>query len=211
MKSSMFLNAQCIMKNIAPACRRLLLLPGMSSNSSSSSAQQQHIISKSSVSFNSSQKHHDFSEVLKRKLSLRVKIIQVGGIERMYRRVFKTTLESERILKASQCYLWTTSGPIAGLLFVSTERVAFCSDQPIKVSSTDGELIGRSYYKVSIPTGKIARAAQRDCLRRQKMDKYLQVITNDEFEFWFIGIVGLKKTFKCLQEAVVTYQGCGRI
>ena len=117
--------------------------------------------------------------------------------------VFKAVREGKRVLKASQCYLWTTSGPIAGMLFVSTERIAFCSDRPIKFSSTEGDLIGRSYYKVSVPIAnyKVDRVAQTETAKRpKKAEMYLQVVTRDEFEFWFMGIVGLKKTLKCLQQ-----------
>ncbi|PNY07406.1 hypothetical protein L195_g003902 [Trifolium pratense] len=45
-----------------------------------------------------------------------------------------------------QCYLSTTSGPIAGLLFISTHKVAFCSEKSIKISSPKGEFL-RAHYK----------------------------------------------------------------
>jgi len=54
-------------------------------------------------------------------------------------------------LKVSQCYLSTTAGPIAGLLFVSTEKVAFCSERSIKISSPSGKSV-RVHYKVTSTT-----------------------------------------------------------
>jgi len=55
--------------------------------------------------------------------------------------------EGQKLLKESQCYLSTTSGPIAGLLFISTHKVAFYSEKSIKISSPKGEL-SRVRYKV---------------------------------------------------------------
>jgi len=48
--------------------------------------------------------------------------------------------EGERLLKVSQCYLSTTSGPLAGLLFISTDRVAFCSERSMKVFTQKGNI-----------------------------------------------------------------------
>ena len=87
-----------------------------------------------------------FSETVKGKLSLGARILQVGGVKRVFKQIFVVG-EGEKLLKASQCYLSTTGGPIAGLLFISSQRIAFCSDRSIKFSSPNGELI-RIHYKV---------------------------------------------------------------
>ena len=87
-----------------------------------------------------------FYETVKGKLSLGARILQLGGVKRVFRQFFGSK-EGEKLLKASQCYLSTTAGPIAGLLFISTRRVAFCSDKSIKFSCPNGELI-RIHYKV---------------------------------------------------------------
>ena len=84
---------------------------------------------------------------MKGKLSLGAKVIQVGGVDKIFKQLFSVR-EGEKLLKASQCYISTTTGPIAGLLFVSTDKVAFCSERSIKISSQKGELI-RAHYKVS--------------------------------------------------------------
>ncbi|KAL8550334.1 hypothetical protein ACS0TY_008961 [Phlomoides rotata] len=44
------------------------------------------------------------------------RIVQLGGVEKVFKHKFNTS-DSEKLVKASQCYLWTTAGPIAGLLF----------------------------------------------------------------------------------------------
>jgi len=82
----------------------------------------------------------------KGKLSLGARILQVGGVEKVFMQLFSVK-DGERLLKASQCYLSTTSGPLAGLLFISTNKIAFCSERSIKISSPKGHFI-RTYYKV---------------------------------------------------------------
>lgn len=88
-----------------------------------------------------------FSETVKGKLSLGKRIIQQGGRENIFKQVFGLR-ENEILLNASQCYLSTTSGPIAGLLFISSEKVAFYSERAITFSSSDGRFNIRSPYKV---------------------------------------------------------------
>ncbi|CAN0888247.1 GEM-like protein 4 [Linum grandiflorum] len=86
------------------------------------------------------------SETLKGKLSLGARILQVGGVKKVFRQLF-SVVEGEKLMKASQCYLSTTSGPIAGLLFISTHKLAFCSERSIQLSSPQGKSI-RVHYKV---------------------------------------------------------------
>ena len=75
------------------------------------------------------------------------KILKAGGLEKIFKNYFSVR-EGEKMLKASQCYLSTTTGPIAGLLFISTDKLAFCSERSIKLSSPTGEIISIR-YKVS--------------------------------------------------------------
>lgn len=88
-----------------------------------------------------------FSVTAKGKLRLGAKIIQQGGRTNLFKQVFGI-VEGEQLLKASQCYLSTSAGPIAGLLFISTVKVAFCSEQSITFPSPTGELI-KTHYKVT--------------------------------------------------------------
>ncbi|CAL5430144.1 unnamed protein product [Camellia sinensis] len=53
------------------------------------------------------------TETVKGKLSLGDKIIRAGGVEKISKQNFSNR-EGEKLLKASQCYLSTTAGPIAG-------------------------------------------------------------------------------------------------
>lgn len=89
------------------------------------------------------------SETVKGKLSLGAKIIGKGGRENIFKHIFGKGNDGEKLLKASQCYLSTTAGPIAGILFISTQKVAFCSERPITLPSPSGLLV-RTPYKVII-------------------------------------------------------------
>ena len=88
------------------------------------------------------------SEMVKEKLSLCTKILQVGGVGKIFQKNFSVR-EGEKLLKASECYLSTTAGPILGFFFISTDKVAFISKRAVKLySSTDGQLV-KIHYKVS--------------------------------------------------------------
>jgi hypothetical protein len=88
----------------------------------------------------------NISKTIKRTLSLGAQILQVGGVEKVFTQYFSVR-EGERLSKVSQCYLSTTSGPLAGLLFISNEKVAFCSERTIKVFNQKGQM-RRIQYKV---------------------------------------------------------------
>ncbi|KAE8691462.1 putative GEM-like protein 8 [Hibiscus syriacus] len=88
------------------------------------------------------------SETVKGKLSLGARILQVGGVDKIFKQLFSVG-EGEKLMKAYQCYLSTTAGPIAGLLFISSQKVAFCNDRLIKIPSPNGEFL-RVHYKVGV-------------------------------------------------------------
>ncbi|RVW51376.1 putative GEM-like protein 8 [Vitis vinifera] len=139
------------------------------------------------------------SETVKGKLSLGARILQLGGVKRVFKQIFGVR-EGEKLLKASQCYLSTTAGPLAGLLFISTQRVAFCSERSIKFSSPNGELV-RFHYKVSIPLRKVKRVDPSENVKNPSQ-KYMEIVTVDNFDFWFMGFLNYQKSFNCLQQAL---------
>ncbi|KAL5066779.1 hypothetical protein RYX36_017666 [Vicia faba] len=141
----------------------------------------------------------NISETIKRKLSLGARILQVGGVEKMFMQYF-SVVEGERLLKVSQCYLSTTSGPLAGLLFISTEKVAFCSERSIKVFNQKGQMC-RIRYKVVIPAKKIKCVNQSQNVDKPTQ-KYINIVTVDNFDFWFMGVFKYQKTIKYLEQAI---------
>ncbi|XP_057421903.1 GEM-like protein 4 isoform X2 [Lotus japonicus] len=139
------------------------------------------------------------SETVKGKLSLGARIIQEGGRGNIFKHIFGMQ-EGEKLLKASQCYLYTTSGPIAGVLFISTEKVAFCSERPITCTSAAGELV-RVPYKVLIPVEKIKEVNEGQDVNKTEQ-KYIEIVTGDGSEFWFMGFLRYEKAFMNLQKAI---------
>ncbi|RZB92326.1 putative GEM-like protein 8 isoform D [Glycine soja] len=133
------------------------------------------------------------------KLSLGARIIQEGGRGSIFKSVFGMQ-EKEQLLKASQCYLYTTAGPIAGILFVSTEKVAFYSERPITFSSATGELV-RAPYKVLIPIGRIKEVNESQNVNKAEQ-KYIEIVTEDDSEFWFVGFLRYEKALKNLNKAI---------
>ncbi|KAF0930182.1 hypothetical protein E2562_030839 [Oryza meyeriana var. granulata] len=87
------------------------------------------------------------SDTLKGKLSLGAKVLQAGSLDKVFRQYFQVD-KDEKLLKAFQCYLSTTAGPIAGMLFISTEKIAFHSNRPLDLTSPKGG-ITRVPYKVN--------------------------------------------------------------
>ncbi|KAL3824976.1 hypothetical protein ACJIZ3_021005 [Penstemon smallii] len=140
-----------------------------------------------------------FSETVKGKLSLGAKIIKNGGRENIFRDIFGV-IDGEKLLKASQCYLSTTAGPIAGILFISTQKISFCSERSINIQSSSGTLL-RTPYKLSIPVNKIKEANESENVNNPAQ-KYIEIVTQDNFEFWFMGFVRYEKAFSNLQKAI---------
>ncbi|XP_058772061.1 putative GEM-like protein 8 [Vicia villosa] len=141
------------------------------------------------------------ADTVKGKLRLGARILQVGGVEKVFTQLFSIK-DEEKLLKASQCYLSTTSGPITGLLFISTHKVAFRGEKSIKITSPKGELI-RVHYKVSIPHEKIEHVNQSQNVRKPSK-KYVEIVTVDGFDFWFMGFFNYRKALKYLQQAAIS-------
>ncbi|KAF3486619.1 hypothetical protein F2Q69_00056508 [Brassica cretica] len=139
------------------------------------------------------------TETVKRKISLGAKILQMGGLEKIYKRLFRV-YDEEKLFKAYQCYLSTTEGPIAGLLFISSKKIAFCSERSIKVASPQGDLT-RVHYKVSIPLCKF-KGVNQGLNTKKPSQKYIEVVTVDGFDFWFMGFMSYQKAFNCLEQAL---------
>ncbi|GJT71126.1 GEM-like protein 7 [Tanacetum coccineum] len=139
------------------------------------------------------------AEIMRHKLSYGAKMIQFGNQDTIFRKSFGIK-EGEKLLQASQCYLYTTAGEIAGLLFVSTQRVAFCSKRSIKTYSTTGKLI-KFQYKVSIPLRKIKGVGETMDITNAS-NKFVELVTIDDFSFWFMGFFKHNKTLRFLYHAI---------
>ncbi|KAK7280642.1 hypothetical protein RJT34_25707 [Clitoria ternatea] len=141
----------------------------------------------------------NISETFKRKLRLGARILQMGGVDKVFKQFFNVK-EGERLLKATHCYLSTTSGPLAGFLFISTDKVSFCSERSMKVYTQKGHML-RIRYKVVIPLKKIKCVNKSENVKKPTQ-KYIEIVTEDNFDFWFLGVFKYQKTFKYLDQAV---------
>ncbi|KAG1355187.1 GEM-like protein 4 [Cocos nucifera] len=143
------------------------------------------------------------SETMKGKLSLGARILRAGGMQRVFRQAFSVE-KGEKLLKAFQCYLSTTAGPIVGMLFISTEKIAFHSDRSLALTSSKADLV-RVPYKVLIPLRRIKKAISSANLDKPNQ-KYIQILTIDDFEFWFMGFIRYQRSFRYLKKAISELQ-----
>jgi hypothetical protein len=74
------------------------------------------------------------------------KVISEGGYDKIFQQTFEGSPD-EKLKKAYACYLSTSHGPIMGVLYVSTAKLAFCSDSPVAYFTEDNKTAS-SIYKV---------------------------------------------------------------
>ncbi|XP_071692096.1 putative GEM-like protein 8 [Rutidosis leptorrhynchoides] len=138
-------------------------------------------------------------EIMKNKLSFGAKKFPIGREGTIFSKRFRTT-NNEKLLHATRCYIYTIAGAIAGSLFVSSERVGFCSDKSLKTYSATGEML-KFQYKVSIPLGKIKGIGESMNVKKPS-NKYVEFVTLDDFSFWFWGFSDYKKTLRYLRQTI---------
>ncbi|KAG9143120.1 hypothetical protein Leryth_006346 [Lithospermum erythrorhizon] len=126
------------------------------------------------------------------------KVLAEGGYEKIFRQTFETVPE-ENLLKSYACYLSTSAGPVMGILYLSTAKLAFGSDNPL--SYKVGEETQWSYYKVVLPLHQL-RAVNTSISKVNSAEKYIQIISVDNHEFWFMGFVYYEDAVKSLQGAL---------
>ncbi|CAK7336087.1 unnamed protein product [Dovyalis caffra] len=140
------------------------------------------------------------------KVNLTAKAITEGGFESLFKHIFETDAD-EKLKKTFACYLSTSTGPVAGTLYLSTARVAFCSDRPLCYTAPSGEEAW-SYYKVMIPLEKIS-TVNSEIMKENPPEKYSQIVTSDEHDFWFMGFVNFGKASQHLLESVSSFKEAG--
>ncbi|CAI9282305.1 unnamed protein product [Lactuca saligna] len=130
------------------------------------------------------------------------KVLAEGGYEKIFRTTFQTIPE-ERLLKSYACYLSTSAGPVIGVLYLSTAKFAFCSDNPLPYKV--GEEKKWSYYKVVIPLLQL-KTVRPSRSKTNAAEKYIQVISVDNHEFWFMGFVNYDSAVKHLEGALQPHE-----
>lgn len=139
-----------------------------------------------------------FADAAVGRIAQGTKVLAEGGYEKIFRQTFETVPE-EQLLKSYACFLSTSAGPVMGILYLSTAKLAFCSDNPL--SYKVGDTTEWSYYKVVIPIHQL-KAVNPSISKVNQAEKYIQVISVDNHEFWFMGFVNYDSAVKNLQGAV---------
>ncbi|KAL6533534.1 hypothetical protein OROMI_027646 [Orobanche minor] len=146
------------------------------------------------------------SEAAWGKVNLRAKTITGGGFEALYKQTF-STYPNEMLKKTFACYLSTSTGPVAGTLYLSNVHVAFCSDRPLSFTAPSGQETW-SYYKVLIPLAKIG-SINPVIMRDNPRERYIQAVSSDGHDFWFMGFVNYEKASHHLFEGLSTFAAAG--
>ncbi|KAG6476469.1 GEM-like protein 1 [Zingiber officinale] len=133
------------------------------------------------------------------RLSQATKVFAEGGSDKVFQQTFGC-FPGEQLWKVYACYLSTSTGPVIGMLYISTARVAFCSDHPLCYDSYNGQQQW-AYYKVLLPLDQL-KAVNPSTHKSNPLEKYIQIVTNDSHEFWFMGFISYDKVLKHLQEAL---------
>ncbi|PNX92173.1 gem-like protein 1-like [Trifolium pratense] len=88
-----------------------------------------------------------FADAVVGRIAQGTKVLAEGGYEKIFRQSFETVPE-EQLLKTYACYLSTSAGPVMGVLYLSTAKLAFCSDNPLSYQT--GDQTQWSYYKTDL-------------------------------------------------------------
>ncbi|XP_021802910.1 GLABRA2 expression modulator [Prunus avium] len=145
-----------------------------------------------------------FADAAMGRIAQGTKVLAEGGYEKIFQSTFETAPE-EQLQNSFACYLSTSAGPVMGVLYVSTAKLAYCSDNPISYKADDQT--EWSYYKVVIPLHQL-KAVNPSSSRSNPAEKYIQVISIDNHEFWFMGFLNYDGAVQSLQEALQARSSC---
>ncbi|KAG5543887.1 hypothetical protein RHGRI_016595 [Rhododendron griersonianum] len=139
-----------------------------------------------------------FADAAVGRIAQGTKVLAEGGYEKVFRQTFETVPE-EKLVNPYACYLSTSAGPVMGILYLSTAKLAFCSDNPL--SYQVGDQTQWSFYKVVIPLHQL-KAVNPSTSKVNPSEKYIQIISVDNHEFWFMGFVNYDSAVKKLKSVL---------
>ncbi|KAK7314775.1 hypothetical protein VNO77_33303 [Canavalia gladiata] len=139
------------------------------------------------------------SETLKGKLSLGTRIIQGGGRGNIFKNIFGMK-EKEQLLKASQCYYIPQLVLLPEYSLSQLKRLHFTVKGPQHSLLQLESYIGAP-YKVLIPIEKIKKVYESQNVNKLE-EKYIEIVTEDESEFWFMGFLRYEKALRNLKKAI---------
>lgn len=106
----------------------------------------------------------------------------------------------KNLKKTFACYLSTSTGPVAGTLYLSNIHVAFSSDRPLSFTAPSGQ-VAWTYYKVMVPLAMIGSINPIN-MKENSSEKYIQITTVDHHDFWFMGFVNYDKASLHLSQSL---------
>ncbi|KAI6669978.1 hypothetical protein NL676_004863 [Syzygium grande] len=134
------------------------------------------------------------------KLSFGARVLQLGGTEKLFRELFSWE-DGEKLMESFECYWLTSTSPIAaGLLFISTEKFAFWSERSVEVVSPGGGST-KIHYEMKVPIRNIKAVNEAENVERP-LQKYINIVTVDDSDFWFTGFFNHQKALKNLRRAI---------
>ncbi|XP_020239168.1 GEM-like protein 2 [Cajanus cajan] len=136
------------------------------------------------------------------------KVLTQGGPDILFQQSFGI-FPGEKLMKSFACYLSTASGPVIGTLYVSTKRIAFCSDYPLCHYPYSLQQNQSVHYKVIVHLDQLSTVSPSSN-RFNPAEKYIQVVTEDGYEFYFMGFIAYDKALKTIREALQHYHNHSR-
>lgn len=136
------------------------------------------------------------------------KVLALGGPDMLFQQAFGIFPE-EKLIKSFACYLSTSSGPVIGTLYVSTKRLAFCSDYALSHYPFSPQQNQRVHYKVIVQLDQLS-TVNPSSNRFNPTEKYIQLVTEDGYEFYFMGFIAYDKALKTIREALQHYHNHSR-
>ncbi|KAI5341466.1 hypothetical protein L3X38_020740 [Prunus dulcis] len=80
-------------------------------------------------------------------------------------------------------------------------------DRPLSFTAPSGQVTW-SYYKIMVPLGNIA-TINPVVMRENSTEKYIQIVTIDGHDFWFMGFVNYEKASRHLTQSISTFVASG--
>lgn len=133
------------------------------------------------------------------RLAQGTKVFAEGGNEKVFQQNFGI-YTGEQLQKAFACYLSTSTGPVIGTLYLSSQRLAFCSDKALCNYTASGQQEW-IYYKVAAQLNQL-KGVNPSSSNKNPAEKYIQIVTSDNHEFWFMGFVSYDSAVKNLKMAL---------
>lgn len=128
-------------------------------------------------------------------MKFEAKKIRKGGRRNIFKQKFDVRA-GEKLLKASHCFFSIETGAVAGLLFISTEKIAFCSQRSIAFNFPILQQ-NQTVEQFEIPLRDI-----RWSNYGHPQQKILQIRTEDNSEFLFMDFLRYEKARQNFEKAM---------